>query len=225
MERSSEENNEKYSKFLKSVLLDLVKSLPLLLGVALTWFLFEKEFIKLFNKYMILLISPKMNFSSITDYLFIAFLVIILYFIGKCAYNKYFVSWNIILLSLFSIGIYIEYRIKYYDSLPWGIVGYSDILILLFGIFIINSIIIRFPKKECRQTENESEPIFIPGMALENLEGDELDYSRIAEKLAKKIVAIKKENSFSIGLVAPWGYGKTTFLNFIQIELKKLRTL
>lgn len=220
MERSSEENNEKYSKFLKSVLLDLAKSLPLLVGVALIWFLFENELIELFNKY-ILLISSKMNFNFITHCLLGIITILIIWCIRKCYKNKYFVPWNIILLSSFGIGIYIEYRIKYYDSLPWGIVGYSDILILLFGIFIISSIIIRFLKKECSQTENKSEPIFIPDMALQNPKNDVLDYYPVAEQLAKNIATIKKESSFSIGLIAPWGYGKTTFLNFLQSELKK----
>lgn len=96
-------------------------------------------------------------------------------------------------------------------------------MILLFNVFIINSITIQFPqkrrkeeKKESNQTKNELGFIFIPDTALENPENNELDYSRIAEELAKKIANIKKESSFSIGLVAPWRYGKTTFLNFQQ---------
>lgn len=206
-------------------LLDFIKALPLPFCLALIWFLFENEFIRLINKH-ILPLSLKMNFSFITHFLFGIIAILIIWCIRKCYKKTYFVPWNIILPSSLGIGIYIECRIKYYGSSPWGIVGYSDIIILLFGIFLINSIKVRYTKEEKKkeesnQTENESEPIFIPDMALENLEGDELDYSRIAEKLAKKIVAIKKENSFSIGLVAPWGYGKTTFLNFIQIELKK----
>lgn len=218
MERSSEENNEKYSKFLKSVLLDLVKSLPLLLGVALIWFLFENELIELFNKY-ILLISSKMNFNFITHCLLGIITILIIWCIRKCYKNKYFVPWNIILLSSFGIGIYIEYRIKYYDSLPWGIVGYSDILILLFGIFIISSIIIRFLKKECSQTENESESIFIPDTPIDKIEDDKLDYSNNALKLAKQIENIQVNNSFSIGITAPWGTGKTSFLNLLESQL------
>ena len=205
-------------------LLDFIKALPLFFCIALIWFLFEAEFIRLFNKH-ILPLSLKMNFSFITHCLFGIIVILIIWCIHKCYKKTYFVPWNILLPSSFGIGLYIEYRIKYYDSLPWGIVGYSDILILLFGIFIINSIIIRFPrkegKKESSQIKNKSGFIFIPDTALENTEDDELDYSRIAKELAKNIADIKKENSFSIGLVAPWGYGKTTFLNFLQIELKK----
>lgn len=220
MERSSEEGNEKYSKFLKSVLLDLVKSLPLFLSIALIWFLFEKEFMKLFDKY-ILPLSLTMNFSIITHCLLGIIAILIIWCIYKCYKNKYFVPWNILLPSSFSIWIYIEYRIKYYGSFPWGSVGYSDIMLLLFGVFIISSIIIRFKKTKSSQTKNEAKSIFTPDMALKNPENDELDFYPIAKQLAENIVTIKKESSFSIGLVAPWGYGKTTFLNFLQSELKK----
>ena len=91
-------------------------------------------------------------------------------------------------------------------------------MILLFNVFIINSITIQFPQKRRKEEKKENELgfIFIPDTALENPENNELDYSRIAEELAKKIANIKKESSFSIGLVAPWRYGKTTFLNFQQ---------
>ena len=203
-------------------LLDFIKALPLSFCLALIWFLFENEFIRLINKH-ILPLSLKMNFSFITHFLFGIITILIIWCIHKCYKKKYFVPWNIILPSLFGIVVYIIYRITYYGSLPWGIVGYSDILVLLFGIFLINSIRVRFPKKEekkeSNQTKNKSGFIFLPDTALENPKDDELDYSRIAKELAKNIEDIKKESSFSIGLVAPWGYGKTTFLNFLQREL------
>lgn len=199
-------------------LLDFIKALPLFFCIALIWFLFEAEFIRLFNKH-ILPLFLKMNFSFITHCLLGIIVILIIWCIYKCYKKKYFVPWNIILLSSFGIGIYIEYRIKYYESLPWGIVGYSDILILLFGIFIINSIIIRFPKKECRQTENESESIFIPDTPIDKIEDDKLDYSNNALKLAKQIESIQVNNSFSIGITAPWGTGKTSFLNLLESQL------
>lgn len=197
-------------------LLDFIKALPLFFCIALIWFLFEAEFIRLFNKH-ILPLSLKMSFSFITHCLFCIIVILILLhcIYNKCYKNRYFVPWNIILPSSFGIGIYIEYRIKYYDSLPWGIVGYSDILILLFGIFIINSIIIRFPN----QTENESESIFIPDTPIDKIEDDKLDYSNNALKLAKQIESIQVNNSFSIGIIAPWGTGKTSFMNLLELHL------
>lgn len=222
MERSSEENNEKFNKFIKNVLFSK-KSIPFW-NVALIWFLFENEFIRLFNKH-ILPLSLKMNFSFITHCLFCIIVILILlhYIYNKCYKNRYFVPWNIILPSSFGIMVYIICRIKYYGSLPWGIVGYSDILILLFAIFIINSIIIRFSKKKKNQTKNEAESIFIPDAAIENLDADKLEYSQSVRHLAKNIENISFENFFSIGLIAPWGGGKSSFLNLLERDLKQTK--
>jgi len=96
-------------------LLDFIKALPLFFCIALIWFLFEAEFIRLFNKH-ILPLSLKMSFSFITHCLFCIIVILILLhcIYNKCYKNRYFVPWNIILPSSFGIGIYIEYRIKYY---------------------------------------------------------------------------------------------------------------
>lgn len=203
-------------------LLDLIKALPLLFCIILICFLFENEFIRLFNKH-ILPLSLKMNFSFITHCLFGIIVILIIRCIHKCYKKTYFIPWNILLPSSFSIVVYIICRVKYYGALPWGIVGYSDILILLFGIFIMISIFIRFPrkegKKESSQTENESESIFIPDTPIDKIEDDKLDYSNNALKLAKQIESIQVNNSFSIGITAPWGTGKTSFLNLLESQL------
>lgn len=227
MVRSSEEKNEKYSKYLKSVLLDLVKSLPLLLSIVFIWFLFETEFIKLFNKY-VLSLSLKMNFNSITNYLFITLLVMIGYVIGKCFWNRYFVSWSIILPSSFGIYIYIDYRTRCYVSIPEfiGSWGYSDILILCFAVFLFISIINLFKIKFIinlftKKKKQPKESIFIPDIPIGKVKDDAFDYSSNALKLAKEIEGFTTNNSFSIGLTAPWGTGKTSFLNLLELQLDK----
>jgi len=43
----------------------------------------------------------------------------------------------------------------------------------------------------------------------------------IAEKLSKSIKTIDGSNSYSIGIVSPWGNGKTTFLKYLLRKIKK----
>jgi predicted KAP-like P-loop ATPase len=55
-------------------------------------------------------------------------------------------------------------------------------------------------------------------------EEDELGVSRFAENLAQKLLDSKTRiSSTAIGIVAPWGYGKTSILNLMKAELNKNR--
>lgn len=62
---------------------------------------------------------------------------------------------------------------------------------------------------------------FIPDTPIENSDEDTLNRTRIAVSLAKKIKNLQKiKGAHSIAITAPWGNGKTSFLNLIKNELK-----
>lgn len=206
-------------------LLDFIKALSLSFCLALIWFLFENEFIRLFNKH-ILPLSLKMNFNFITHCLFGIIVILIIRCIHKYYKKTYFIPWNILLPSSFSIVVYIICRVKYYGALPWGIVGYSDILILLLAIFLFVSIRNHFKIKLktnlfLKKKEQPQKSAFIPDTPINKIEDDQLDYSNNALELANQIESIQANNSFSIGLTAPWGTGKTSFLNLLELQLDK----
>ena len=53
-------------------------------------------------------------------------------------------------------------------------------------------------------------------------EEDQLGVSRFAENLAQKLLDSKTRiSSTAIGIVAPWGYGKSSILNLMKKELKR----
>lgn len=51
---------------------------------------------------------------------------------------------------------------------------------------------------------------------------DELARKPFAENIAKHINGTKNQKAFSIAVIGNWGSGKTTFMNFIEEDLKKL---
>jgi hypothetical protein len=59
---------------------------------------------------------------------------------------------------------------------------------------------------------------------IKNLKDDKLGVRRFAEKIAENVESLLSQDndgSTAIGIVAPWGYGKTTILNFIEKALSE----
>lgn len=50
---------------------------------------------------------------------------------------------------------------------------------------------------------------------------DTLNRANIAKQIASILDPIEPEKSFAVGITAPWGNGKTSFLNFLILELKE----
>ena len=50
-----------------------------------------------------------------------------------------------------------------------------------------------------------------------------MDYSTHATLLSKEISNLNLCKSWSVGIVAPWGFGKSSFLNLLESELSKIK--
>ena len=103
-----------------------------------------------------------------------------------------------------------------------NIISFIDIWIIVLwciSIFIIAQIYsIRKDNTEIVQDEINT---FIPDTPIENSDDDALNRTRIAASLAKKIRNLQKiKGAHSIAITAPWGNGKTSFLNLMKNELK-----
>ena len=61
---------------------------------------------------------------------------------------------------------------------------------------------------------------------IETSDEDRLGRSEFARTLARRLLKTRSiHQSFAVGILSPWGYGKTSFLNLIRDELKRHETI
>ena len=198
------------------------KSTLLFLFVLLGWKLYETHFMRFFNGH-ILPFMDGLVFSTLTNIIFgviCFFLVCILVSIVR---RRYYLPFEIVPYGLLLICEYVKYRIEdYYISLPdlfLGL-GYTDILVILLGGTIVVVAIVRFMPISQKQDRNtEVQQNFILDRPIENPDEDIFDYETIAKDVVNKIDTIDSKKSCSIGLIAHWGMGKTSFLNILELKL------
>ena len=111
-----------------------------------------------------------------------------------------------------------------WSFVPWvGSVTYFDIVpfyALSVGVAYVCQFINRKPSEVIEEVGFEcDEPI-------ETGETDRLGRSEFARTLARRLLKTSSSHqSFAVGILSPWGYGKTSFLNLIKDELKRYGTI
>ena len=111
-----------------------------------------------------------------------------------------------------------------WSFVPWvGSVTYFDIVpfyALSVGVAYVCQFIKRKPSEVIDEVGFEcDEPI-------ETSEADRLGRSEFAHTLARRLRNTRSSHqSFAVGILSPWGYGKTSFLNLIKDELKRYGTI
>ena len=61
----------------------------------------------------------------------------------------------------------------------------------------------------------------LPDDPIKDTEQDKLDFKEHAEFIINKVFTSGFKKSFSIGVISPWGYGKTSFMNVMKDVIKK----
>lgn len=64
--------------------------------------------------------------------------------------------------------------------------------------------------------QDNTSSFFINDEERENPEDDQLNYNNLAEKFAERVLNRGSKNSMVFGIDAPWGMGKSTFINFCK---------
>lgn len=98
-------------------------------------------------------------------------------------------------------------------------VAWAD-LFLLPWLYIL----LRYAKTRCtREEKNETKvpSSQILNRAIESAKEDELDFKPKVDELVQELRELDlREQSTCYGIIAPWGYGKTSFLNLLSDELR-----
>lgn len=98
-------------------------------------------------------------------------------------------------------------------------IPYTDIFFLL-PLLGISDILIRIYDICCRK-KLENSSVWENDTPLNDIEEDLMSRKTLALNVSKQINAYSNnKSSFSIGIVGPWGSGKSSFLNFIFEEIK-----
>lgn len=201
-----------------SIIKNSAKSIFVFLLIIFAWILFEEKLVGIFDKNIYPYLST-IEFSNLSTILFVLIISFPSYAIYKCFKNRYYIPLLSFLILLFVVLLYIKYRVfGIYISTPvvFANLGYTDILVTLLVIFLISSIYSFVCFKRKRESLNS---IFMADTPICEPQFDILDYSESAKLLAKDLETIQIESSCSIGIIAPWGTGKTSYLNLLEYHL------
>jgi len=197
------------------------KSLLAFLVIVFGWIVFENHLMNVFDEFVLPVFSL-MSFNTCSTILFLI-IVLSCFGFGVCwiLKYKYQISFLSILMLTWGVIIYIKFRFIWglYIATPdvlWDL-GYTDIFVILLSILVILCLYSFFPKKAQRNNKIK----FLLDTPINNPESDILDYSESVRALSSDLETIDSELSYSIGLIAPWGTGKTSYLNLLNYYLNK----
>ncbi len=193
------------------------KQLIFLVVIFFVWFCWGPYFLSFFNDHIIQYLYIRTG--ALTNILFIVLCLYFLLRIIASIQRRYTTSYSHIFLML-SVGvIYFSARCEGdYITLPnwFDFLGYSDILAGLSLLFSLSCFVYRFYKPKQNLNQNEIDFKMIPDVPITSSEDDLLDYHRDAVNLYEVIKRLPVNNSHSIGIVSPWGSGKTSYMNMVK---------
>ena len=145
--------------------------------------------------------------------------------IGILKFNKYrfIVSVNQLFILCLGCLVYLKYRFSglysYYGILESKF-AYSDVILLMVMMIACVLIRNRVRKNDTIIIGDDINP-FLLDQPIANKEEDLLDYQAKSMEIAEKLRRVCLQSSWSMGIVAPWGGGKSSFVNLLKKELNK----
>lgn len=167
---------------------------------------------------------------SVLSFIIVLFVIsFTLYNIGEKIRNRYQYDGKMIALIGVVIVIIVRYRIcGQYVYAPWlWFISYVDILAILLSSYVIVFLWIAFLKYRDVNKRNESNGVFYESMTIlrdcpiQDKSEDILNQHDEAVKIALEINKLDRKRSWSFAITAPWGTGKTSFLNLVVKEISK----
>lgn len=130
----------------------------------------------------------------------------------------------IVILLCFLLG---KYRLSgMYDYVGWICrASYVDLGIALGVIYVIAAIVNHISHEiRCSQTSGsnntEEQNALLKDWPIETAEQDIFDLKDEAEKIANSISNVDRRKTWSFAITAPWGTGKTSFMNLVIEQVK-----
>ena len=187
----------------------------------------ENSITELLTKYWVKPILSKIGTGDIPIPLLILLaILIILFFMGK-GMRRYVYSGKTIAIY---VAVILNYFLLRIIDTPYNFscfandgffsgVAYWDVFFLFLvpiGFYIFKQSKSLINKEK---TENKNSHLIIE-KEISDEDEDLLNRVSIAKQIVSIVHPIKSDKSFAVGITAPWGYGKTSFLNFLKTELE-----
>ena len=194
-----------------------IKQLIFSVIIFLIWSCWEPYFLSFFNNHIIQYLYIRTGVLTT-----ILFAVICLYFLSAIIagiLKRYTTSYSHIFLILLAVIIYFSVRWEGdYIAIPnwFGFLGYSDILAGLALFFSLSCLVLQLYTPKQNSNQNGTDFKMILDEPITSSEDDLLDYHRDALNLYKTIENLSDNTSHSIGIVSPWGSGKTSYMNMVK---------
>ena len=151
--------------------------------------------------------------------------------LGYDIFNKYQKRYqfdNKIVFALFIVSVVlVACRVSGdYDYISFqGYISYVDIIIVTLVSYFFAAIInkVRFflslYKNEKYRDSNGNSNVFFNDRPIESENEDIFDWERDVKKLSDKIKSAERRKTCSFAITAPWGAGKTSFLNLLEKQI------
>ena len=219
---------KKWMKWFQSIPKEWYKPTITVISLLFLFVVFNSKIIEFFNSSIIPILSS-VNENVVSSVILLCILFIVSFFWWGKFKGGYYVRPIYILLGLFFSSIYWYYRIftKDYIIIPSNLfhIGFSDIVFCVLSLWCLVSIITNIKGKLLSkkylqadgskgQSTNKAFEIEedIPITCKDN---DLLGYDDVAGSIFQLINQRKNETSFSIGINARWGDGKSSFINLL----------
>ena len=148
----------------------------------------------------------------------------------RCRKREMFVLlWRDLPCLLLPLGIYIiarthEQSFHFTRSYFVPCIALFDAIAFVYGVFIVGGIIRRFMSR-WRKSAVANQLQALPDTPIENSDEDRFSFSDIIKQVKQVMEqgVLSEHRSYSIAITAPWGCGKTSFMNLLKKELEPQR--
>ena len=217
---------EKFENFVEIVFSSFSrKRIFFLIAVIFFFFVFQSKIENFIEAY--LLINRNFSNTCLDILLLLTSVYSSIFFFYKIFKDRYVPSYNEIIVSLFFVFYCFYYLLKT-STLNWDFTSlkvlnmpFKYIYFILIPIIVfITSFSVRFLYDSFFLSKIKASVNFSNDSAIDDINEDELDYHTIVNKLTDVLKNHDSEKSFTIGLVGPWGNGKSSIIKMVSSQLK-----
>lgn len=173
--------------------------------------------------YIYLTVDPNWSNNKVITFLLVTSLISIVYLYFHLISKKYLFSYTHFLLLSFSIAsifFLMSVREKWNFTKAFAIEGIRVNHVDIYLVFVIGFLIVGFLNSQLKNRKSENNLTFSEDNAFSGgNDNDLLNYLHIVEKIRNKVLNQNFQCSFTIGIIGPWGNGKSSFINLLANRL------